>query len=599
MQRLTGTPASDGVACGPAVLLFQHPLALRYALSDARLEREMARLERARERTRRQLADIRDRVATSGGSELAQLFEAELLMLDDRMIVPRAREIISGERVNADWAVQRAFDEVCALFSGMGDEYLQERRGDVADVVGRLKRNLLSTEGSRRDVLEDLEEGSVLIADDLWPSMAGQLDRRRVAGLIIESGSRTHHSAILARSLAIPAVVGLLGATSAVRPGQLVLIDGTSGEVLIDPPAEVVEAARDRHRSAQVVRSFVVVPASEETRTADGVPIRIEANVELATEADAARAAGARGLGLVRSEYLLGFDSVENLGEERQFRAYREIVERMAPLPVTIRTFDLDESQTIGTSSHGDEQRSTDGLSRGPLGMRALRLSLDRRDLFVVQLRALVRAARFGRLRILFPFVTSVDEVRAATAALRAVQRELTAADDRDPDIAVGAMIEVPSAALTADLLADEVDFLSIGTNDLVQYCLAVDRTDGRMAGLYQPLHPAILRVVRFVVSAARTRRRELAVCGEMAAEPGLLAILLGLGVTTVSMTPASIPGARRMIGRLALSDAKQLARKAMRQRTGHDVAALVADAMSRLDDGQPPSPDGGGQCGE
>jgi phosphotransferase system enzyme I (PtsI) len=594
MQRLMGVPVSVGVACGPAVVLLQHPLALRYALSDAQLEREVARLERARDETRRQLADIRDRVAVSGGAELAQLFEAELLMLDDRMIVPRAREIITGERLNADWAVQRAFDDVCTLFAGMGDEYLQERRGDVADVVGRLKRNLLTTAGRRRDVLEDLDEGSVLVADDLWPSMAGQLDRRRVVGLVIESGSRTHHSAILARSLSIPAVVGLLGATTRVKPGQRVLVDGTSGEVLIDPPADVVEAACDRHRSAQVVRARVVVPESGQICTADGVAIRIEANVELASEADAAKAAGARGIGLVRSEYLLGFDSLDQLSEERQFDAYRELVERMAPLPVTIRTFDLDEAQAQERVSRADDQRGS-SVSHGPLGMRALRLSLDRRDLFVTQLRALVRSARFGRLRILFPFVTSVDEVRVARSILRTIQRDLTDSDGHDPEIPVGAMIEVPSAALTADLLADEVDFFSIGTNDLVQYCLAVDRTDGRMASLYEPLHPAILRVVRFVVAMARARHREVAVCGEMAAEPGLLAVLLGLGVTTVSMTPASIPGAQRMIRRLVLGEAKQMARKAMRQPTGRDVASLVADVMSRLDNGRAPESNGGG----
>ena len=310
--------------------------------------------------------------------------------------------------------------------------------------------------------------------------------------------------------------------------------------------------------------------------------IRIEANVERPAEAEAARHAGAQGIGLFRSEYLVGARPVDAVDEDCQYRIYRELLEAMAPLPVTIRTFDLDEEQVLGRGP--DDRDGGRQASGGPLGMRALRLSLSRRDVFVTQLRALVRAARHGTLRVLFPFVTTVEELQAARSVLRDVMADVTAHDGLAPAILVGAMIEVPSAALTADLLAEDVDFFSIGTNDLVQYCLAVDRADGRMAALYEPLHPAILRVIRLVVGSARARGRPVSVCGEMATDSASLVLLLGLGVTELSMATGSIPAARQLISRVVLKDLRRAARTALRLRTGRDVAALAADVLQRIE---------------
>jgi len=576
VHRLTGLAISPGIAWGPAALLLNRGLALRYAIAAPHVAREVARLDEAREATARQLRDIQAKVARTAGRDIAGLFEAQLLMLDDQMLVPRARHLIANDRVNAEWALDRTFEEVCEVFFEVGDAYLRERRGDVADVVGRLRRNLRPASHGGRWTL-DLDAPAILVADELPPSLAGQIDRDLVLGLAVETGSRTHHSAILARSMGLPAVAGLEGATALARPGAKVLVDGYSGDVIIDPSDQEIDAARTRRDRRSVSVGEVAPAAAGPVLSADGVPVRFLANVERLEEVDAARAAGAEGIGLFRSEYLIGSRSVESFGEEAQFEVYRALVERMAPHPVTVRTFDVDEAQAGGAAG-----RAGAHASRGPMGLRAIRLSLNRRDLFGMQLRALARASRHGSLRVLFPFVSAVEELREARAALESARREVGAGGPV-PEIPVGVMIEVPSAALTADLLADAADFFSIGTNDLIQYCLAVDRTDWRIAGLFEALHPAILRVVRQVIRAGRRRGRGVAVCGEMAGDPGALLLLLGLGVTEFSMSAAAIPQARRLVQQVRLADLRRSAARALRLGTAEDIRAMLKDEFPAL----------------
>jgi len=321
--------------------------------------------------------------------------------------------------------------------------------------------------------------------------------------------------------------------------------------------------------------------------TADGVAVRFEANIERLDEIDAARAAGAEGIGLFRSEFLLGGRAIEVFDEDAQYRVYRDLVERMAPHPVTIRTFDVDESQAPGSAdgqAGEDGQVRGAGLSRGPLGLRAIRLSLRHREAFETQLRALARAGRHGAVRILLPFVSSVDELREARAALCSATRAVESAGLDVGAMPVGIMIEVPSAALTVDLLAAEADFFSIGTNDLIQYCLAVDRTDGRVAGLFDPLHPAVLRVIRHVIRLAQPRGRAVALCGEMAADPGALLLLLGLGVTEFSMSPAAVPEARDLVRQVSMGAARRAAVRAVSLPTSKDIAALLAARFPALE---------------
>jgi phosphotransferase system enzyme I (PtsI) len=559
-------------------MLERHPV-MRCGIAAANVERERGRLDRAREASATQLRAIHARVAQQAGADLASLFEAQLLMLDDDLLVPRARRIVESDRVNAEWALDRAFDQFCAVFADVGDDYLRERRGDVADVVGRLRRNLRPA-GSGGGAPAALAAPAVLVADELAPSFAAQIDPAMILGVAFETGSRTHHSAILARSLGIPAVAGAALVTTYIRPGTLVLVDGDAGEVVIDPTPGVVEEARRRRDRRAAGAGPPRARPSGPVLTADGAAVRFLANIERLEEVEAARAAGAEGIGLFRSEFLLGGRAVDACDEEAQYGVYRDLVERMAPHAVTIRSFDIEESQASGRA---DAEPEAGSRARGPLGLRAIRLSLGHREAFETQLRALARASRHGSVRVLLPFVSSVDELRSARAALRSATHAVQGTGPELTAMPVGVMVEVPSAALTVDLLAAEADFFSIGTNDLIQFCLAVDRADRRVAGLFDPLHPAILRVIRQVVRLARPRGRPVAVCGEMAADPGALLLLLGLGVTEFSMSPAAIPEARDLVRRVTMGEVRRAAARALSLPTSLDIAALLAARFPAL----------------
>ena len=583
MRRLTGIGVSPGVVAGRAVILIQRAQVLRYQIAPARLERELARLEQSRMRAREQLVDIRARVARRRGPELASLFDAQLLMLDDPMLVPRAAAIIRLQRVNAEWAIQQVFHEFSAVFDEVADPYLRERKGDVSDLVGRLKMNLRHGVATTRDLLRQVEESSVLIADELTPSLAAQVDWTKIRGFATDAGSRTYHTAILARSLDVPAVVGLHNASRLIQAGQLVVIDGGGNEIVVDPDEEVLarvaSSAVDR-RPAGTAEP----PRHGPVTTADGARIRLGANIEFPDDLAAARYAGAEGIGLYRSEFLLGGGSA-GVGENEQYEIYRAMLEGMAPGTVTIRTFDVDEDQLTRRSA----QQSLAGGWIAPegrasrQGLRGLRLSLTRPELFQVQLRALLRAARHGSLRIMFPFVSGVEQLREARRMIAEATAELARRGEPVPEVPVGVMIEIPAAAYTADLLAREVDFFTIGTNDLIQYCLAVDRADERVSRLYEPLHPAILRVIVMVRRAAGRRGIPVSLCGEMASDPALLTLLVGLGLTEFSMTPGAIGVARQVLGEVRRDDLRALARRVLLLPTAEEIDRELGATLDRL----------------
>jgi phosphotransferase system enzyme I (PtsI) len=565
VERLIGIGVSPGIAVGRAVVLTQPTEVVRFPVAADRVDREVALLDLARERSRQQLLDIRGRLSSGPVKDLAPLFDAQLLMLDDPLLLGRARLIVRDEHVNAAWALHRAYEDVRRLFVSMEDPYLRERETDIADVAGRLQMNLRDGAGLR-DLLKDIDGPSVLVADELTPSLAAQLDWTRVRGFAVDAGSRTYHTAILARSLQVPAVVGLHDLSARVTAGTTLILDGTTGEVRLSPDAGEIDAAE--RASARAPRRSVAAAAREPLTTLDGTPVRLEANLELLADLPFLKDSGADGIGLYRSEFLLSGQPLSTATEDLQYEAYRHLLEQVAPRRVTIRTFDLDER-------HVGLGRSTE-RRRGRRGLRGLRLGLAHPEVLRTQLRALVRASGHGSLRIMFPFVTAVEELRQARAMFTDLCRELGAVP-----VPLGAMIEVPAAAVAADLLARDADFLTIGTNDLIQYTLAVDRTDDRVSEFYEPLHPAILRLVRLVSRAARRENVPVALCGEMASDPALVGLLIGLGLREFSMTPGAIPTVSHVVRELRAEEARRLARQALSLSTAAEVEQFLFDALA------------------
>jgi phosphotransferase system enzyme I (PtsI) len=542
----------------------------RLRLPPEEMEREVQRLVHAVERSREQLQSIKERLSQEVGVPHAYIFDAHLLMLEDPLLVDRAVSIIRLESVNAEWALRTVAAQLHALFDELSDAYLKERSTDVDDVLGRIRANLAGANGAAP--LARLAGQYVLVAVDLTPSEAAELEWDRVLAIATDAGSQTYHTAILARSLGIPAVVGLKDATQRIPPGALVVVDGTKGQVIVDPTSGVVEgyrAVQERDRiEEQRLQGTRAVPAV----TLDGVTVRLQANAEFPDEAATAVAYGAEGIGLFRSEYLLG-RSRKWPSEEAQIAVYRRLLDQMHPHPVTVRTWDL-----------GPEDLAPGGPSspNPALGERALRLLRRDPEPFKVQLRALLRAALHGPLRIMLPFVSGPSDLRAALDLLEAARSELRQEGREFRDaVPVGIILEIPSAALTADLLAREVDFISVGTNDLIQYLLAVDRVDPRVSSLYQPLHPAVLRTVREIVTAAEHHRIPLSLCGEMAAAPVQSLVLLGLGVRELSMSPACIPRVKAAVRGVKAARAQEVALRCLDLATAAEIEAVLRQELA------------------
>jgi phosphoenolpyruvate-protein phosphotransferase (PTS system enzyme I) len=580
---LKGIGVSSGVAIGPALVAIQRTQVIRFPIAPDRVARELSALDRARARSHEQLVQIRERIAKVKGTELAAIFDAQLLMLDDPMLVGRAATVVCEERVNAEWAVQRALDEMAAIFNDVKDPYLHERKGDLHDVAGRLRMNLRDEKGGARDLLQDLDTPCVLIADELTPSVVAQLDWTRIRGFATDAGSRTYHTAILARSLGVPAAVGLHDLSQRIPPGASVMVDGDTGEVIIEPTTADRQDADTRTRLRQATPAVRMVEGP--LRTADGVTVSLQANIERSDDVAAAIAAGAEGIGLYRSEFMLVGGPPDMAAEEEQYHVYRQLAERMAPRPVTIRTFDIDERQLarplVDAALDARWFPEQERVQRvGHAGLRGIRFGLAQPHIFKTQVRALLRAAEHGPLRMMFPFVSSVQEVRTARTLVDEARAELLDRGIDAPTVPIGIMIEVPSAAFTASLLAREVDFFTIGTNDLIQYTLAVDRTDERVSDRYEPLHPAVLRLLRSVRRGAERRGIPVSVCGEMASDPLLLRLLIGCGLTDFSMTPGALLVARRVIQETSAAEMRRIAARVLTLATVEEIELFLRDAF-------------------
>ncbi len=564
--RLVGRGVAAGTAIGRAVVAVRDAGQVRYRLAASGVDRERQRLRAAQAETRQQLEEISSRISRTVGPAQAAIFAAQLLMLDDPLFTARVETLIRTERINADWALDRALGELRDVFAREGDAWLRERVGDLADVGGRLLRNLRPGPDPLVDFVRALDGPLIVVADELSPSIAAQLDWTKVRGLVCDIGSPTHHTVILVRSLGVPAVVGLGSATQMITPGQRIAVDGATGEVVVEPDAESLRRWTNRASVAEAAHRKLDELRGVPAVTADGVRIRLDANLEIAEEVARVIDVGAEGIGLYRSEFLL--DRVPATGvvdEATQTDIYRRLLAALAPRPVTIRTFDTGE-QRWETASRG-------GGHRERFGLRGIRAALQHDDRFRVQVRALLRAAPAGSLRILLPFVTSAAEARQARALIADIAREVPNA----PVVPIGAMIEVPAAALMAEHIAAEVDFLSVGTNDLIQYTLAIDRTDERLSGHYEPREPAVLRLLRLIASAGRRSGKDLSVCGEMAADPLMVALLVGLGFRAFSMTPAALPVVKRGLRSVDQRQAVRIARAALVAASADDVHRLLA----------------------
>jgi phosphotransferase system enzyme I (PtsI) len=571
MTHLHGRGVAEGIAVGRAVVAVRDARQVRYRLASSGVERERQRLRTARERTRVELEEISSRVSRTVGSAQAAIFAAQLLMLDDPLLTRRADQLIRAERINADWALERAVGELHELFAREGDVWLRDRVGDLADVGARLRRNLRPGRDPLVDLVFELEPPVVIVADELPPSVAAQIDWSRARGLVSDIGSPTHHTVILLRSLGVASVVGLGGGTDLILPGQMLALDGSTGEVVVEPDEPTLGRWRDRAAAAAAGQRALDDLRSRPAATADGIRVRLEANLEIAEEVGRVRDAGAEGIGLYRSEFLLDAAHPVAESEDAQIATYRALLAAMRPLPVTIRTFDAG-------GRRGDPGARSGGR-RDRFGPRGIRAALHQDERFRRQIRALARAADEGELRVLLPFVTTADELRQVRTQIEDIVREV----GLDSLPAIGAMIEVPAAALTVDQLAPHADFFSVGTNDLIQYTLAVDRTDERLAGHYEPASPAVLRLLRRVAVAARRARRPVSVCGEMAGDPLLVAVLVGLGFRSFSMAPAAIPIVKRTLALVESGAAADLARRALRASSAAGVYAELEPLAETL----------------
>jgi phosphoenolpyruvate-protein phosphotransferase (PTS system enzyme I) len=574
-QRLSGLAVSPGIAIGPAHIAEDGDLAVAEShILENEVEAEQGRFAEAVAVSLKQLRKLKAKTSAlpeSAAEEVGYLLDAHLAMLSNSRLVRGAGERIARSRINAERAVQIEIHEIAESFAAMRDPYLAARIEDIRVVGTRLIRNLIK---KPYVAYSAVPAGAVILAEELSPADTALMDPQRIAGFATVFGGAESHTAIVARALGLPAVLAVPGLLDRAQLGDTVVIDGTEGSVIIGPSPDTVreyEARRDAFaRERRGLARLRKLPAV----TRDGVEITLEANLELPIELEPALANGAMGLGLVRSEFLyMNRDDLP--GEEEQYAVYSALVRGMDGKPVTVRTFDLGgEKIARSLSEHSTEPDNP------ALGLRAIRLSLKHRRLLDPQLAAMLRAASDGPLRILLPMISTASEIRRVREALEQVARRLRRRGVRLPKglPPLGAMIEVPGAALAADALAAEADFFAIGTNDLIQYTLAIDRSDEQVAHLYNPLHPAVLRLIQFTIEAALRRGMPISICGEMAGEPRFSALLLGLGVRNLSMAPRNIPRVKQRIRNLDMIAATRRARAIMDQSDTGRIAALLDD---------------------
>lgn len=565
MNNIKGIAASAGIAIARAFTLEHPDYTVTHQKTDD-INREVLKLDDALDKSRAELEAIKERTRQEMGEKKAEIFESHLLILDDPELINPVKDKIAAESVTAEYALNETAGQFIEMFENMKSAYLQERAADMRDVTKRILKHLL---GLNYVSPSEISEEVIVIAEDLTPSDTAQLNRNYVKGFTTNIGGRTSHSAIMARSLEIPAVVGTKNVLSLVKSGDLIIVDGLEGDVLINPSEETVAEYRSKQESyAKQVEEWRKL-RSEPTVSKDGVHIELAANIGTPNDVAGVLDNGGEGVGLYRTEFLyMGRDKLPS--EEIQYNAYKTVLEKMEGKPVVVRTLDIGGDKELPYLDLPKEMNPF-------LGFRAVRLCLERQDIFRTQLRALLRASVHGNLRIMFPMIATLGEFREAKALLEEEKAKLIAEGKAvSENIQLGIMVEIPSTAVMADQFAKEVDFFSIGTNDLIQYTMAADRMNERVSYLYQPYNPAILRLVKMVIDAAHREGRWAGMCGEMAGDATAIPLLLGLGLDEFSMSATSILPARSQISRLSKAEMQEIASKALDMRTAEEVVELV-----------------------
>ena len=496
----------------------------------------------------------------------AHILETHIALLKDKMLYGRTIDIIKNEGVNAEWALKKIVSNLREIFHAMTDPYLRERSGDVVQVADSIMRNLV---GAERLNIAAIDKRVILVAHDLSPAETSQINLERVMGFITDRGGKASHTGIIARSLEIPAVVGLKSATSSIRSDDLIIIDGNAGNVIIHPTEDTLVRYEERKIHYEEYKAVITRESQIPAESVDGLRLAVMGNIELPEEVFALLNYGGDGIGLYRTEFQY-FNRPDFPGEDELFDKYKDVVEVIAPKPVTIRTLDINGDKALTNHVDSDETNPA-------LGLRAIRYCLKNPDIFKAQLRAILRAAAYGNVRILFPMISTYFEICEANRILDEAAESLEKEGlPYKRDIEIGAMIEVPSAVIMADVIAENVDFFSIGTNDLIQYSLAIDRGNEQVAHLFQPLDPAIIRMLKHVADVAREKEIKTFMCGEMAGTPHHIPLLLGFGMDELSMNPQSIPDIKRVIRSLNVEDARSFVKEVLKQATARDAFELI-----------------------